>query len=1004
MTDWAAVRGAVKFRAPDFLKGWAFDPARPEARLQVEVLLDGRFVGLVTADGLREDLVAEGVGDGRHGFRLNLGTALGRATGKLVVRPVGSTIPLPGGEVKLAGVGRDGQVAAAGYLDSEAERAALAALPIESLAYGAARMNAQRLLARWTNRLRRERNAAAHDAAPVTLLGLAGLSGATRAAWALQSARNTAAHDLSVEALAALPEGGWCVFAAPGDLPHPSTAHLLAGANDADVVHWRRFVADAPAAGAQGVSQGRPAFDPATARHGALSDTTLAVRNAVLARAPADVLGPLAAGRIHPLIFWLAGQALRWTQHPEALTSSLGLPPGVDIAADLDALERLLFIEGDRLMLAERPATDAFPYVLWPRARPELTSVIVCFRDDVAATLRCLRSLARQRTTGAVELVLVDNQSDPASRQAVVAAAEGLFDQVCVVSYDAPFNHSAQNNLAAARARGEILVFANNDVTLTAEDTLEALAAWASQPGVGLVGCRLVDPVRGRSSLGLAYAPLSDDPFAPVLQEGETDAPWPVRAAAGATLALAAMRRDRFLGVGGLDAVRFPIGYNDVDLSLRATALGFTHLFLGHVGGEHVRGSSRTGDNEDAQAALARGLSAPSQRRFEQIEARRSDRRAPAASIAGPAARSQRPSLMVFLDLAQDYDVLAPILRALLARDRLDLRVVVTDWLETESPRTLAGLGAMGLSPQLFPRGKARKGEGPEVGDAAGLLTAAESSAGPHRAAHGLAKRFAAAGRRTFTLQHGLEMVGLTYRDAEYGPEVRFASETVFTWGSPNALPAWVAEETRAKCVEAGDPKAGLAHATAATPPRPDGPWRAWVGVFENLHWKRYDDAYRDAFLEQLAQAIAAAPDTLFLLKPHPAGRWSLANRDRLPAASNLVLADPGEPAWAHCTAADLIPGLDRVITTPSTVALDAARAGVPVAVLGLDQDVEAYAPLDILRYADDWPAFLTAPPAGPVANGQAFLRRVVGSGEGTTTVAAAVEAGLRVVVALPSA
>jgi hypothetical protein len=47
------------------------------------------------------------------------------------------------------------------------------------------------------------------------------------------------------------------------------------------------------------------------------------------------------------------------------------------------------------------------------------------------------------------------------------------------------------------------------------------------------------------------------------------------------------------------------------------------------------------------------------------------------------------------------------------------------------------------------------------------------------------------------------------------------------------------------------------------------------------------------------------------------------------------------------------------IITTPSTVALDAARRGLPAAVFAGDMDLLNYAPLPLLRKPAEWPAFV---------------------------------------------
>lgn len=52
------------------LFGWAWDRLRPDERLQIEISLDGTVVANVTADQLRPDLRAGGIGDGQHAFEV----------------------------------------------------------------------------------------------------------------------------------------------------------------------------------------------------------------------------------------------------------------------------------------------------------------------------------------------------------------------------------------------------------------------------------------------------------------------------------------------------------------------------------------------------------------------------------------------------------------------------------------------------------------------------------------------------------------------------------------------------------------------------------------------------------------------------------------------------------------------------------------------------------------------------------------------------------------------
>ena len=314
-----------------------------------------------------------------------------------------------------------------------------------------------------------------------------------------------------------------------------------------------------------------------------------------------------------------------------------------------------------------------------------------------------------------------------------------------------------------------------------------------------------------------------------------------------------------------------------------------------------------------------------------------------------------KPVLVVLFDLAQDLDVLLPILRAIQELGRLDCHCLVTEWLEQESPRTLTVLKHEGFPFQRISRDLIRAEGVSWPPRARALLTGSESNVDAHRVGHALTRVANDAGFATFTVQHGFENIGLTYKDAVHGPDVVFASQYIFTWCAVDKLPDWLCESTRSRVVPVG-----------LTKPTPTpikipirGRWTAIIGIFENLHWHRYSDAYKRDLREQLVAVAQRFPNILFFIKPHHAGRWMSSHPDFLPQQGNIVLADPHDPKWEPYTAPSLLFNLDAVITTPSTVVVDAARAGRPVAVIGNDLFLPMYEPLPILREVDDWARFL---------------------------------------------
>lgn len=333
--------------------------------------------------------------------------------------------------------------------------------------------------------------------------------------------------------------------------------------------------------------------------------------------------------------------------------------------------------------------------------------------------------------------------------------------------------------------------------------------------------------------------------------------------------------------------------------------------------------------------------------------------------------RSRRPTVLAFIDLVQDVDVMAPVLVALKADGRFGIRICVSRWLERESPRTGALLDELGFRFSYVRRRDVIEGRTPSLRGLDAVISASESTHEAHLAAYALARRAKTAGLRTYALQHGFENAGLFGVEAE---AVRFASQTIFCWFPAGAAPADLPDETRAKLVHVGRP--------SPSPRPPAAEARTYdVGVFENLHWDRYSDADRHAFRSGLLAMARALPHIRILLRPHPAGGWSdHALGHELAQMRNISRLGAAEARHRPDSGAQVLEGLGRVITTPSTVALDAAQAGKPVclAVFG----GAPYAPLPVLDSPQAWTAFASGEQYDRMTLDQ-FLARVLVPGDG---------------------
>jgi len=214
------------------------------------------------------------------------------------------------------------------------------------------------------------------------------------------------------------------------------------------------------------------------------------------------------------------------------------------------------------------PVDDPTPFALPPSEQPRATIVIPVY-DKIVWTLACLRSIAGHAGPVPFEVVVVDDGSTDATPERL-AAIEGL--RVVRNPHNLGFVGSC--NAGAAVARGEYLLFLNNDTVVTA-GWLEALVACLEQaPLAGLVGARLIYPDgRLQEAGGIVFDDGSgwnvgrfDDPDDPRFAfRREADY------CSGAAILL---RRALFERLGGFDTRYAPAYYEDTDLAFAVRAAG----------------------------------------------------------------------------------------------------------------------------------------------------------------------------------------------------------------------------------------------------------------------------------------------------------------------------------------------------------------------------------------------------------------------------------------------
>jgi GT2 family glycosyltransferase len=191
-------------------------------------------------------------------------------------------------------------------------------------------------------------------------------------------------------------------------------------------------------------------------------------------------------------------------------------------------------------------------------------SIVIPVHNQLEFTYRCLMSIAAHPSRASIEIIVCDD----ASSDNTPAALSG----VCGIRYirnevNRGFLHSC--NRAAAEARGQHLLFLNNDTEVQAGWLDHMLALFDADERTGLVGAKLLFPngrlqeaggVIWRDATGYNYGRY-DDPGKP-----EYNYVREVDYCSGACILI---ETALFRQLGGFDVHYAPAYYEDTDLAFR---------------------------------------------------------------------------------------------------------------------------------------------------------------------------------------------------------------------------------------------------------------------------------------------------------------------------------------------------------------------------------------------------------------------------------------------------
>ncbi len=240
--------------------------------------------------------------------------------------------------------------------------------------------------------------------------------------------------------------------------------------------------------------------------------------------------------------------------------------------------------------------------VRYPVQGEPLVSILIPNRDQSETLLQCIRSILDRSTWKEFEILIIENNSQ---RQETFDCYRELErdERIRVITYPGKtFNYSAINNFGVQEARGEYLLFLNNDIEVITPDWIGQMLGNCQRPEVGIVGAKLYYPddtiqhagiiigiggIAGHAFLGLDRARSG------YLHKASLQMDY-----SAVTAACMMMKAEVFRKINGFEE-KLSVAFNDVDLCLRTVQQGYLVVYDPHVEMYHYESKSRGAEDSE---------------------------------------------------------------------------------------------------------------------------------------------------------------------------------------------------------------------------------------------------------------------------------------------------------------------------------------------------------------------------------------------------------------------
>lgn len=250
-----------------------------------------------------------------------------------------------------------------------------------------------------------------------------------------------------------------------------------------------------------------------------------------------------------------------------------------------------------------------FYRVDYPVQGSPLVSVVIPNKDHSDMLMRCVNSIKEKTTWKNYEIIIAENNS---VQKETFDCYQKLQEdsRIRVITWEREFNYSAINNFAVREARGEYLLFLNNDVEVISEGWMTFMLGNCQREEVGIVGAKLYYPDDTIQHAGtiIGIGGIAGHAFLnmPRSRTGYLHKASIQLNVSAVTAACMMMKRSVFESLQGFEE-RLSVAFNDVDLCLRTVQAGYLVVYLPWAQLYHYESRSRGAEDSEEKIRRFQG-------------------------------------------------------------------------------------------------------------------------------------------------------------------------------------------------------------------------------------------------------------------------------------------------------------------------------------------------------------------------------------------------------------